>query len=427
MPEFSDSADHKQRVLTPVGGKSHETYTVTGTGTFGSGPFTNVVSDTTAEIKYSGTQITASEGHRIGLIGKTRDDVGGPFFSQKQTIGGFSSVDVSVSRPSGFRDWVNHYKFSGPLLPVSPDSGEMPFPPSHLSSDDELDAFGATAIAQSNPENAVVRLSSTLGELFTGGLPALVGHQTWKSRSLAARNAGSEYLNVQFGWRPLVNDISKFADVVRNADAVLSQYERDAGRRVRRRYDLPSVAKVEVETHDGVYPYSGTGLNFITSPGRQTRRRSITQRRWFSGAYTYYLPTGYDSRNQLARYALLAQRLGLDPSPEDVWELAPWSWAVDWFTNAGDVISNTTSFQIDGTVLAYGYMMEHTIISDTYSLTGVTDVNGDPVPIPNLTLVTETKVRQEANPYGFGVSWDGISSFQASILAALGLTKGRRR
>jgi len=78
-------------------------------------------------------------------------------------------------------------------------------------------------------------------------------------------------------------------------------------------------------------------------------------------------------------------------------------------------------------VLAYGYMMEHTIVSDTYSMTGITDVNGNPVSIPNLTLVTETKVRQVANPYGFGVSWDGLTSFQGSILAALGLTKGRRR
>jgi len=129
----------------------------------------------------------------------------------------------------------------------------------------------------------------------------------------------------------------------------------------------------------------------------------------------------------LARYALLAQRLGLDPSPEDLWELAPWSWAVDWFSNAGDVISNVNSFQIDGTVLAYGYMMEHTIISDTYTLTGVTDVNGDPVAIPTLTLVTETKVRQVANPYGFGVSWDGLSSFQASIIAALGISRHGRR
>jgi len=428
MPEFSSSAGHRQRVLTPVGGESHEVVRRTGTNQFTGIPFDVVQSEDTVKHNYSGTQITASEGHQVGLIGKTRDDVGGPFFSQKQTIGGFGAVNLSVSRPTGFADWVNHYSFSGPLLPVSPGiDGELPFPPSHLSSDEELDAYGATAVANSNPENAIVRLSSTLGEMFTGGLPALIGHQTWKSRSLKARNAGKEYLNVQFGWRPLISDVSKFADTVRNADAVLAQYERDAGRRVRRRYDLPSVAKVEVETHDGVYAYSGTGLNFIQSPGRQTRRRSITQRRWFSGAYTYYLPTGYDSRDQLARYALLAQRLGLDPSPEDLWELAPWSWAVDWFSNAGDVIQNVNSFQIDGTVLAYGYMMEHTIISDTYSLTGVTDVNGDPVAIPNLTLVTETKVRQVANPYGFGVSWDGLSTFQASIIAALGLTRGGRR
>jgi len=429
MPEFNESANHRQRSITPVGGKSHEIYKITGTNAFTGLPFENVVSESEADLKYSGTQITASEGHQIGSIGKTRDDVGGPFFSQKQSIYGVSPVDIAVSRPGGFSDWINHYKFSGPLLPVTPGpDGELPFPPSHLSSDDELDALGATAVANTNPENAFVRLSSTIGELFTSGLPALVGHQTWRGKTLKARNAGKEYLNVQFGWVPLVSDISDFADVVRNADAVLAQYERDAGKRVRRRYEISSVEKSEVpQFHTGVYPYSGTGLNFVSNPGVQKFERKISQRTWFSGAYTYYLPTGYDSRNKLARYALLAQRLGLDPSPEDLWELAPWSWAVDWFSNTGDVIQNVTSFQIDGTVLAYGYVMEHTIVTDTYTLEGVEDINHDPIVVPSLTLVTETKVRQVANPYGFGVSWDGLSTFQASILAALGLTKGRRR
>jgi len=81
MPEFNESANHRQRSITPVGGKSHETYVITGTNAFTGLPFENVVSDSEADLKYSGTQITASEGHQIGSIGKTRDDVGGPFFS----------------------------------------------------------------------------------------------------------------------------------------------------------------------------------------------------------------------------------------------------------------------------------------------------------------------------------------------------------
>jgi hypothetical protein len=35
------------------------------------------------------------------------------------------------------------------------------------------------------------------------------------------------------------------------------------------------------------------------------------------------------------------------------------------------------------------------------------------------------KVREQASPVGFSVSWDGLSPFQLSILAALGMTRGR--
>jgi hypothetical protein len=119
----------------------------------------------------------------------------------------------------------------------------------------------------------------------------------------------------------------------------------------------------------------------------------------------------------------MADRLGLDPSPDTVWNLAPWSWAADWFTNAGDVVSNLSDFASGGLVMAYGYMMEHSSVTDSYRLadhTGLIPMMGKP---RSLDVVTETKLRIRANPFGFGVAWDGLSPFQLSILAALGLSR----
>jgi hypothetical protein len=127
------------------------------------------------------------------------------------------------------------------------------------------------------------------------------------------------------------------------------------------------------------------------------------------------------------RIALLAKQVGADPSPETIWNLAPWSWALDWFSNTGSVVQNISSFQSDGHVLAYGYMMEHSSSTDTYSLDGCTLTNGQPLEIPVFTLTTEVKKRRKANPYGFGVRWDGLSAFQYSILAALGITRYGRQ
>jgi hypothetical protein len=114
------------------------------------------------------------------------------------------------------------------------------------------------------------------------------------------------------------------------------------------------------------------------------------------------------------------QLLGLDITPDTLWNLAPWSWAADWFSNIGDITSNMSSFQ-QGLVMRYGYQMEHTIVSDTYS-----SVDKSLRTHP-LTFVVETKQRVKANPFGFGVTWEGLSPFQLSIAGALGLSKSGRK
>jgi len=73
--------------------------------------------------------------------------------------------------------------------------------------------------------------------------------------------------------------------------------------------------------------------------------------------------------------------------------------------------------------MKYGYIMEEKTITDTYSMpdTGLI-VHGPP---PPTTVVTTVKRRKEANPFGFGVSWDGLSPSQLAISAALGITRLR--
>jgi hypothetical protein len=149
-----------------------------------------------------------------------------------------------------------------------------------------------------------------------------------------------------------------------------------------------------------------------------------TRDRWFSGAFTYYLPTGYDSRAELARIASLADKLlGTSITPETIWNVLPWSWAVDWFTNAGDVLANINRFKNNGLVMPYGYMMERTITKHIYTLNKSGLIGAKNVGKGPLTLVTITKKRIPANPYGFGITWNSLSGFQASILAALGISR----
>jgi hypothetical protein len=159
---------------------------------------------------------------------------------------------------------------------------------------------------------------------------------------------------------------------------------------------------------------------------RATLTRETVRKTWFSGAFTYFIPLGDDIISKVIRFEQRAQKLGGPlPTPDQVWAVAPWSWAVDWFTNMGDVITNMSDSRFYDLIIRYGYIMETTTVKDTYTCDPVHLLDGTVVTFPPLTFVTTTKVRRKANPFGFGVTWEGLSSFQLSILAALGITRHR--
>lgn len=376
-----------------------------------------------------GMQETASEGHawppksNSGL-----SDIGGEFYTSKSyVVTGKSRISLENRRyfydgTAGFFAWYN-----GPIYPMDPTLCQWPTPID--SSQGELDAAGATAIARCKPTNSVADLSVFLGELYREGLPSLVGSSNWKARALSAKNAAKDYLNFQFGWLPVVRDIRKFAEAVASADTVLEQYERDAGKVVRRSYNFPSETTTtsEVLLHNvrAFLPAYSSELQDGASEGRVILTRETVRDRWFKGAFTYHMPTGYDSRSAVARNALKAKKLlGLSLTPETLWNLAPWSWAVDWFSNTGDVISNLSDWATDGLVLQYGYVMEHTVTKNIYTYVGPTGLLNRSINVPPLVFVNETKVRRRANPFGFGIAWSDLSPRQLSIVVALGLSRG---
>jgi hypothetical protein len=134
---------------------------------------------------------------------------------------------------------------------------------------------------------------------------------------------------------------------------------------------------------------------------------------------------------RLRRYEALANHLfGTRITPELVWNLAPWSWAFDWFTNAGDVIHNISLLGVDGLVLQYGYAMRSMNVKHEMVQTVTSGLGGRNLGFGGLTstrlVFTETKQRIRANPYGFGIDDLSLSGRQLAILAALGLTKGKR-
>lgn len=381
----------------------------------------------------------------VGTFGKggaPEYDVGGDFFSQKFTVSEDNLSEQYLVAKKVFEDVYGYWNaiYRGPVHCTTL-SGLTP--PTYTLGN--LSAAGASAIARCSPTNNVASAANFLHELRQEGLPKLFGISLWKERARFFRGIGEEYLNKEFGWDPLIGDVKAIAFAVTHAHKVLEQYERDSGRVVRRRYEFPeetTQSVTAVRAQKAVLGNFATGVFNPVNPGGDPleilysggsggtlyKKHETWKKVWFSGAFTYHLPVGYNARNQMVRSARHAQTLlGLDITPEVLWNAAPWTWAIDWFSNAGDVIANLSDWATDGLVLKYGYVMEHSIVRDTYFVSNRGKIK-DPNARPSQIIVQlETKRRSKASPFGFGLTWSGLTPRQIAISVALGLTKGIRR
>lgn len=390
---------------------------------------------------WKGRQITVSEGHPFhSLRGeKGMTDYGGPFFTRKVFL-------KEVSHPC--LDWSSRWWFfedkvkNGHILPTglpnltvdatSKDIGGLNYP-NPYSSDAELIELGTTAIANCSPVKPAVDLSQALAEVFREGLPTLIGLKTLREKG--PKGLASEYLNFQFGWKPIWNDIQKTARAIKNADKIMKNLEQNSGKLVRRRFEFPietQNTETEIQMGLGHHMPDITGLSAWGIVGGMTGiangnykvYQTIEKKQWFSGAFTYHYP-GVVAKDKWARMVADADRIyGLRPNVDTLWNLMPWSWLLDWFGNTGDVLQNVAMLTEWGQLLRYGYMMETTTCTTTYTAKGISQsqgpLNGEPF---SFTLVDITKKRVQATPFGFGVAFDSLNPYQMSILAAVGITR----
>lgn len=379
-----------------------------------------------------GKQVTASENHpnwRTRSRARFGGDIGGPFRTEMFAV---------VSQPSQIHLGADYYilgnlnsraRYDGICWAVNPNDINLEIPQAPESSDALLRAIGTAAVAAAKPTNSIADLATFLGELYREGVPRAIGHAQWRSKADAARKTSGDFLSVEFGYKPIVSDILDFATAVRDFDAVLAQYERDAGKVVRRsRHFPPEISGSTTVFKTGASPFIAASHTAFDGPGPKNGRVTLTRqgerRRWFEGAFTYYLPSDYHNRKALGGLASKASViLGTDLTPEVLWNLTPWSWAIDWVTNAGDVLSFISDMISDGLVLRYGYMMETSSSTYSYSYSGDPWYKGGTaVPAP-LIIRHTVKKRVQATPFGFGLTWESFTARQIAILTALGITR----
>lgn len=381
----------------------------------------------TDTLTLTGVQRTESEGHPFSRIGKTGEDIGGNF----QTERWYAPKPAATLTTWGWRK--NRWR-EGAIWPSQPDTlfrTGQPFASdwsrhSHVASADLMAQRGATAISRVIPTNPAFSAAAAIGEL-RAGLPSLPGKTALKAMGRPKGFAG-EYLNLEFAIKPTLSDGRKLVEAHKKSEKILAQLYRDSGRLVRRRYSFPPEVEKTTERVTGVYPWGSFVDDYNFGRGTLERTTTTTRKFWFSGAFTYFFPKQEGWHRKIAE---LEKVYGVIPDAADLYQLTPWSWAVDWVSNTGDLVQNMTSFSQDSLVLRFGYIMCHTTYEVTETWTGPVMSNDESGAFRTRDLTTSwryvSKQRQKATPYGFGLDTDGFTLRQKAIIAALGISMGSRR
>ncbi len=395
---------------------------------------------TTTSYRSSGTEIPADDPLQASSHG---DFVKRLITEDHETRGGYDTGHTFNTIRSEFRLSHPNFRVSGlvnptlssgfvqaPLMALTSDSSFRSFPVIPNLTSNEINYYGGQFIRNTAPVNSVAGLSVALAEFYREGLPRLVGASALKDKLHSKPSGlGEEYLNWEFGYKPLANDLATTLSAVIGSHQTALQYIRDSGRTVRRRRTLGTIKSA-------TQSFTGGEINFLGAPASLQSRcfsnpfgaitvDTLTEQTYsFSAAYTYYVPGSANFLDRMGYYASLAEKVtGLGVTPDTIWNLAPWSWLSDWIWNLGGVISNLSLFSTDGLVMRYAYLMRETKVTKVLTHPGSAVASGGHTGPVSATFVSIRKERVKATPYGFSLNPTTFTSRQWAILGALGLTK----
>jgi len=194
--------------------------------------------------------------------------------------------------------------------------------------------LATTLLARTNPGRSVVSLPVFIAELRD--LPSMVRHAGESiikrtRRKNLPKDVSEDILVWEFGWKPLFSDLRKMLDF----QATVSRRERELNRLyskggLRRRMTLGRSGR-ELVVPDTTIA-SDLSLLIRVKSIQYTKRNSWGTVRW--------QPTHLPSLGDLANLRKLARSavFGGDIQAVDAWNIIPWTWLIDWFTNCGDFL-----------------------------------------------------------------------------------------
>lgn len=355
---------------------------------------------------------TFDEVHKKSRGGKYR--TGGPFL-KRETFQRTSPFNGTIRRDWGTSTspWASVFQGKMHAMLASNEFslgffGELP-------DEDWFDVsgYGPEGFNRFKPGAPPVSAGVFIGELKD--LPRML-----KKASYAHKNVGSHYLNAQFGWLPFVSDLKRMYDLAFDLERRLQNIQRMNGKWHTRGGTLLNESSTDAMPDDTVLRLTPANSYVLdTSKASNSYQLVDTKKVWFKGRFCYYIPEA-EFRRPEWRLNTIRKMYGLSLTPDLVWNLTPWSWLVDYFTNVGDIMQNLSGGVIDGVVSKYAYVMgtreRKFVQTSTCGLKAGGSVSA------SIERGHTSKSRVGGSPFSFAMSGD-LSTRQTAILGALGISR----
>jgi hypothetical protein len=291
------------------------------------------------------------------------------------------------------------------------------------------DLLAAKAMANANPNTPGVDLPAFIGELKD--LPMLMRSTrdiySWYRKVRRGKIPPSEFhptlgeanLSYSFGLRPMVSDLSKlfdFTESVRNRIAYLRRLEH--GTKVRRSLGSDERNFDYIGSSNERIAYSIAHKDYLVLPNLS----SLTGRTdyWYTMRLKLLdeLPGNWDELMKLGRDL----EYGLYANIDSVWELVPFSWLIDWFSNFGDLINQTRGR------VRYQHRDLNIMAESKLECTQTFEMKPGITQSGECQISVERKLRHVRTlPYAYPTFVKPLlSKYQVGILGSLAITRGRK-
>lgn len=276
-------------------------------------------------------------------------------------------------------------------VPILPKPGDVP-------SDS---AAVTTVAAATNPSRPHVDLPVFIGELRD--LPHMVKET---GDFLLGRRGSFNGLSWTFGWEPLIRDLWKLFNFQEAADKRFKELNALHKRGIRR--NRVTWSRTVFQEKKNVYLNSDSGAVVVANLSSRESHKQWVSIKWS--------PSGNPFRDESdIRKQALASTFGLTARPKIIWDLMPWSWMIDWFSNVGDylqAVDNSVAFATSCCVM---YKIDQSVSGQIVSKTVGINCNAP-------SWVAGSKNRTLSSP-ALSASAPILSARQLSILGGLATSR----